>query len=69
MSSVVVNGAERRLEAGMTVAGIVTRLGRDPEARGIAVAINGEVVPRSRWTQRALQDGDRIEVLTATQGG
>ncbi|GAA1668143.1 hypothetical protein GCM10009830_12410 [Glycomyces endophyticus] len=36
--------------------------------RGIAAAVNGEVVPRSEW-DRALADGDAVEVLTATQGG
>ncbi|MDN3239933.1 sulfur carrier protein ThiS [Glycomyces tritici] len=36
--------------------------------RGIAVALNGEVVPRSEW-DRPLTDGDAVEVLTATQGG
>jgi sulfur carrier protein len=36
--------------------------------RGIAVALNGEVVPRSEW-DRPLVDGDAVEVLTATQGG
>lgn len=36
--------------------------------RGIAVALNGEVVPRAEW-DRPLADGDTVEVLTATQGG
>jgi sulfur carrier protein len=36
--------------------------------RGIAVALNGEVVPRAEW-DRPLADGDAVEVLTATQGG
>jgi sulfur carrier protein len=36
--------------------------------RGVAVALNGEVVPRAEWN-RPLADGDRVEVLTATQGG
>ncbi|MFG3339693.1 sulfur carrier protein ThiS [Glycomyces sp. NPDC048151] len=37
--------------------------------RGIAVALNGEVVPRSEWDHHPLADGDAVEVLTATQGG
>ncbi|MDI6098528.1 sulfur carrier protein ThiS [Actinoplanes sp. NEAU-A12] len=37
--------------------------------RGVAVAVNGTVVPRSVWAQVDLTDGDRIEVLTAAQGG
>lgn len=45
-------------------------LGADAAAfgRGTAVAVNGEVVPRSEW-HRPLSDGDAVEVLTATQGG
>jgi thiamine biosynthesis protein ThiS len=50
---------------------------RSPAARpednaargGIAVAVNGEVVPRSAWAGHALRDGDRVEILTAAQGG
>ncbi|MBL7257030.1 sulfur carrier protein ThiS [Paractinoplanes lichenicola] len=37
--------------------------------RGVAVAVNGEVVPRSTWGLTALADGDAVEVLTAAQGG
>ena len=37
--------------------------------RGVAVAVNGTVVPRSTWANVPLADGDTVEVLTATQGG
>jgi len=37
--------------------------------RGVAVAVNGEVVPRSTWAAVPLAEGDSVEVLTATQGG
>ncbi|MCM4079819.1 sulfur carrier protein ThiS [Paractinoplanes hotanensis] len=37
--------------------------------RGVAVAVNGEVVPRSTWEATALAEGDSVEVLTAAQGG
>ncbi|MBU2668674.1 sulfur carrier protein ThiS [Actinoplanes bogorensis] len=37
--------------------------------RGVAVAVNGEVVPRSTWPVTSLADGDVVEVLTAAQGG
>ncbi|HZE41398.1 MAG TPA: sulfur carrier protein ThiS [Stackebrandtia sp.] len=36
--------------------------------RGIAVAVNGEVIPKAQWT-RPLSEGDSVEILTATQGG
>nr|WP_239679507.1 sulfur carrier protein ThiS [Natronosporangium hydrolyticum] len=53
----------------MSVATIVAELVADPSARGVAVALNGEVLPRAAWESTSLGDGDRVEVLTATQGG
>ncbi len=67
MIAVVVNGSTTEVEAGVTVATLVGRLGKD--GRGLAVAINEAVVPRSAWTATALQPGDRVEVLRAAQGG
>jgi sulfur carrier protein len=43
--------------------------GIDPEVPGIAVAINFSVIPRSRWPETELHDGDVIELITALQGG
>jgi sulfur carrier protein len=62
-----VNGVPRRLAGGTTLAAVVAEL--TTQARGVAVAVNGEVVPRARWAATALRDGDRVEVLTAAQGG
>lgn len=42
---------------------------RNIEQRGVAVAINGCVVPRSQWFSTALNDGDEVEVVTAAAGG
>jgi sulfur carrier protein len=53
--------------AGLSVAALVERL---VEARrGVAVAVNGTVVPRSTWAEARLADGDTVEVLSAAQGG
>ena len=65
--SVHVNGDQTVLEAGTTVADVVGTLSGG--GRGTAVARNGEVVPRSLWARTQLDDGDRVEVLTAAQGG
>ncbi|MFC6019625.1 sulfur carrier protein ThiS [Plantactinospora solaniradicis] len=62
-----VNGVERRLPGEVTLADLVAQF--TGESRGVAVAVNGEVVPRTGWPARALRDGDRVEVLTAAQGG
>ena len=64
---VTVNGAARTVEGDATVAELVGVL--TPHRRGVAVAVNGEVVPRTGWDVTALRDGDRVEVLTAAQGG
>lgn len=63
----IVNGAARRLPAGTTVAELVGTV--TTQTRGVAVAVNGEVVPRAGWPATGLADGDRVEVLTAAQGG
>ncbi len=44
-------------------------LGYDPDRRGVAAAINGEIVPRSDWDRLLLRDGDRVEIVGAVQGG
>ena len=67
--TIVVNGTPRDLEGATTVADLVEELAGDPTARGVAVALNGAVVPRGRWRLLELQDGDRVEILTAVQGG
>jgi sulfur carrier protein len=67
--TVVVNGQPREVSAGMTVNRLLASLGHDPSGAGIAVAVNGEVVPRGAWPTTALGERDRIEVLGAAQGG
>src|SRR5579862_4343108 len=82
MIDVVLNGRPHRGPVGMTVADAVAALsparagarsagGAAPAAdgRGIAVAVNGEVVRRADWPATALANGDQVEVLTAAQGG
>jgi sulfur carrier protein len=62
-----VNGDDRPDAVGATVAELVARVA--PTTQGVAVAVNGEVVPRSAWPQTRVADGDRVEILTAAQGG
>jgi sulfur carrier protein len=66
---VLVNGEARELPTGTTVAIVVASLADAPEGRGVAVALDGEVVPRGDWGQTELADGSRIEVVAAVQGG
>jgi sulfur carrier protein len=66
---VAVNGAARELPEHASVAELVRLMGADPQARGVAVALEGEVVPRGQWHQTPLHEGARVEVLVAIQGG
>ena len=52
-----------------TVAAAVAALGLAPDGKGIAVALNGSVVPRGLWDRQALVPGDVVEVIRAVQGG
>jgi sulfur carrier protein len=65
---VQVNGEPLELEDGATVAVVLDRLDVE-EPRGIAVAVDAEVVPRGEWESRSLGDGARVEVVGAIQGG
>jgi sulfur carrier protein len=65
---IVVNGQERDdLRAGITVAELLQAL--DAPQRGVAVAIDAEVIPRGEWEGTEIPEGARVEVLTAVQGG
>ncbi len=66
---IVLNGERCECAAGETVAAALARVGVAPDARGVAVAVDGEVVPRRDWRTHTLPEGARVEVLTAMQGG
>ncbi|MGQ4417832.1 sulfur carrier protein ThiS [Streptomyces sp. SAS_269] len=64
---VSVNGERREIAPGTALDALVKTLTAAPS--GVAAAVNETVVPRARWAATALLDGDRVEVLTAVQGG
>ncbi|QIP86919.1 sulfur carrier protein ThiS [Streptomyces sp. Tu 2975] len=64
---VLVNGEARHVAAGTTLEVVVTALSAAPS--GVAAAVNEAVVPRGEWPATRLGDGDRVEILTAVQGG
>ena len=66
---VLLNGEDHELAPGAKVPDAVAAIGADADARGVAVAMDGEVVPRGLWDETALAEGQRIEVLQAVQGG
>ncbi|MFG2999146.1 sulfur carrier protein ThiS [Streptomyces sp. NPDC048340] len=65
--SVSVNGEPREVAAGTTLDTVVAALTTAPS--GVAAALNETVVPRGQWPATAVGDGDRVEILTAVQGG
>jgi sulfur carrier protein len=54
---------------GESVAAVLRRQGLDTDARGVAVAVDGEVVPRGGWETFTVPEDARVEVLSAMQGG
>lgn len=67
---VTVNGEEKRLpEAGASVAALLRHLDKDPEQPGLAVAVDDEVVRQQDWEETRLEGGERVELITAQQGG
>ena len=66
---ITVNGQPRELESGATVAAVVALLEVPADARGVAVALDGEVVTRSSWSEIEVADGSLVEIVSAIQGG
>ena len=62
-----INGADRRFARPLTVKELVGELGM--EGKRIAIERTGEIVPRSRYGELELADGDRLEVVVAVGGG
>ncbi|GGN69820.1 thiamine biosynthesis protein ThiS [Streptomyces albiflavescens] len=65
--NIFVNGERQRIAAGTALDTLVAALTVAPS--GVAAALNETVVPRAQWSSTALSEGDRVEVLTAVQGG
>jgi sulfur carrier protein len=66
---ILLNGGACELAEGASVADAVAAAGAGPGRAGIAVALDGEVVPRSEWERTAVAPGQAVEVLEARQGG
>jgi sulfur carrier protein len=65
--NVLVNGEPTELESGATVEAVLASL--ELPDRGVAVAVDAEVVPRGEWPAHELNEGARVEILRAIQGG
>jgi sulfur carrier protein len=69
MTAVVLNGTPRELPDDATVEAAVLATGAPADGRGVAVALDGEVVPRGEWSRTPVREGQQVEVLHAVQGG
>lgn len=67
MTRLTVNDAAREVAAGTTVAALLEAV--TESTRGSAVVVDGEVLPRARWGDFQLHDGQTVELITAVQGG
>jgi sulfur carrier protein len=65
--NISVNGEPRLIADGTALDTVVKTL--TPAPSGVAAALNETVVPRAQWPSTPLREGDRVEVLTAVQGG
>ena len=66
---IILNGNSSDLRGGESVLAAIQQLGLPADARGVAVAVDGEVIPRAQWEVVRLSEGARVEVLSAMQGG
>lgn len=68
MSTLTVNG-EMREYAAQSVAELVAACGIDPGKKGVAVAVNAELVPRAAWAETKPAPGDAVEIVRPLAGG
>jgi len=66
---VLLNGESAELADGATVKAALDSLDLPAAGRGVAVAVDAEVVPRGQWERTTLHEGARVEILRAIQGG
>ena len=67
-TKLIIAGEEKEIKARF-VDDLLAEMHLPEDGRGIAIAINDVVVPKSRWREHELKEGDRIEIVRATQGG
>jgi sulfur carrier protein len=69
MMQIVLNGESQELPDGATVESAVAATGAPANGRGVAVAVDGEIVRRGEWAITPVREGQQVEVLHAVQGG
>ncbi len=64
---IVLNGEQREVEDGVTLAALLVQLQLEP--RNVAIEVNMDLVPRTHHAECALSEGDRVEIVTLVGGG
>ncbi len=64
-----INGQVQSQPRGVTLAAVLATLGIDSARRGLAAALDGQVVPRLAWPDTVLNDGSRLDIVIAAPGG
>ena len=67
MSTITLNGKPHALDGQTSIVALLASLDINPKQ--VAVAVNGEVVPRDTWATRTVSEGDAIEIVRAVGGG
>ena len=67
--TITMNGKKTHTAKSATLVTLLRENGITENSAGVAVAVNSTVVPKSRWSELCLSDGDMVEVINAVQGG
>ena len=69
LMQLIVNGQEQSVDDSSTLLDLLIEMNFNAEQKGIAVAVNAEVVARAMWADMRLRNGDRVDIIHAVQGG
>ncbi len=64
-----INGEESLLDSKLNISGFIKKQLNGKEPRGIAIAVNSSIIPKSKWDDTIINENDEIEIVTAVQGG
>ncbi len=66
---ILVNGEDKKVQPNLNIMELIKQLNMNPLKSGIAVAVDREVIPKSKWETFILEDGSVVEIIRAVQGG
>ncbi len=66
---ILINGEDKKVQPNLNITELIKQLNMNPLKSGIAVAVDREVIPKSKWETFILEDGSVVEIIRAVQGG